>query len=197
MSRGVIVLVRHGETVWSAAGRHTSTTDLALTETGESQAGQLRPVLAEWDFDEVRVSPWLRAARTAELAGLSPVIVDTDLTEWDYGDYEGLTTPQIRESRPGWDLWRDGCPKGESAAQVGARLDRLLDRVRPILTHGDAALVAHGHSLRVCAARWVGLPPEDGSLLKLDTATVSVLGFERERPVLLRWNTSTGVSESR
>ncbi len=188
MSTGVIVLVRHGETHWSRTGRHTSTTDIPLTPAGEDQARALRDVLSNFTFVDVRVSPRTRALRTAELAGLTPSVVDADLVEWDYGDYEGITTAEIHRQRPDWDLWRDGCPHGESPTQLGARLDRLLARLRPLLAEGDVALVGHGHSSRVCAARWIDLPASAGGLLRLDTATVSVLGFERSRQVVIHWN---------
>lgn len=182
------MLVRHGQTQWSADGRHTSYTDLDLTGAGERQARELGEVLAGWTFAAVLASPRRRAARTAELAGLPVTEVDGDLTEWHYGRYEGLTSQQIRQQRPEWNLWTDGCPDGESPAQVGERLDRVLARVRPLLAGGDVALVGHGHSLRVAGARWVELPVSAGQRLRLDTATVSVLGFEHERPVLSRWN---------
>ncbi|HKT02549.1 MAG TPA: histidine phosphatase family protein, partial [Rugosimonospora sp.] len=145
---GEIVLVRHGQTEWSAAGRHTSFTDLPLTAEGERQAKGLAPVLAGRRFAAVLSSPRRRARDTAALAGLVVTAVDGDLAEWDYGGYEGLTTPEIREQRPGWDLWRDGCPGGESPEQVGQRLDRVLERAAAALDGGDVALVAHGHSLR-------------------------------------------------
>ncbi|MEV6521940.1 histidine phosphatase family protein [Longispora sp. NPDC051575] len=189
---GDIVLLRHGETDWSLAGRHTSTTDLPLTARGEDQAALVRPALAARAFAAVWVSPRLRARRSADLAGLTPTAVDPDLAEWDYGDYEGVTTADIRLGRPGWDLWRDGCPGGESPKDVGARLDRVLGRARPLLAHGDVAFVAHGHSLRVCGARWIDLPPAGGASLRLDTSTLSVLGYERDTPVLLRWNAPVG-----
>ncbi|GLY06305.1 histidine phosphatase family protein [Actinoplanes sp. NBRC 101535] len=184
-----IVLVRHGQTEWSATGRHTSYTDMALTAEGERQARAVRDRLAGRTFAAVLSSPRRRALRTAELAGLDVTEVTEDLAEWNYGDYEGITTRDIRAGRPDWSLWSDGCPGGESPEQVGARLDRVLARARELLTGGDVALVAHGHCLRVAGARWVGLPPKAGGLLKLDTATVSVLGFEHERDaVLAGWN---------
>ena len=185
---GDLVLVRHGETEWSRAHRHTSSTDLALTPTGDRQARALAPALAGRPFAAVLSSPRQRATRTAELAGLTVTAVDHDLAEWNYGQYEGLTTDEIRRTRPDWLLWTDGCPDGESPAQIGARIDRVLARVRPLLTGADVALVGHGHALRVVAARWIGLPPSDGRLLRLDTATLSTLGFEHEREVILRWN---------
>jgi broad specificity phosphatase PhoE len=185
---GTIILIRHGETEWSRAHRHTSYTDLALTAEGERQARALTGALAGHRFAAVLSSPRRRALRTAELAGLSVTDVDDRLAEWDYGDYEGITTAEIHESRPDWSLWTDGAPGGESPERVGARLDGVLDRVRPLLGDGDVALVAHGHALRVLGARWIGLPPAGGGLLRLDTATLSRLGHEHGRPVLDRWN---------
>jgi broad specificity phosphatase PhoE len=187
-----MLLLRHGETEWSKAGKHTGRTDLPLTEHGEDQARALAPLVKERDFDLVLVSPAQRARRTAELAGLAAYEVDADLWEWDYGGYEGITTLTIRETRPGWYLWRDGVipgdaeHPGESAAQVGARADRVIARARA--AGGRVTLVAHGHFLRVLAARWLGLGPEEGRLLKLDTGTYSRLGFEHAEPVLLAWN---------
>ncbi len=186
-----VVVIRHGQTTWSAAGRHTSITDLPLTDDGEKQAASLRSTLAGRTFALVLTSPRLRAVRTAALAGLTVDGIDDDLAEWNYGEYEGITTTEIRDRNPGWDLWRDGCPGGESPAEVGVRLDRVLDRAREALTRGDVALVAHGHSLRVATARWLGLPPADGALFLLDTATLSTLGFEHGREVLTGWNAAT------
>lgn len=183
-----IVLIRHGQTEWSASGRHTSVTDLALTPDGERRAAALSTRLAGRSFGLVLTSPRTRARATARLAGLSGAVVDDNLAEWSYGAYEGLTTPQIREADPSWTVWTGVSPDGESAAQVGARADRVLERVRPVLPAADACLVGHGHMLRVIAARWLGLPPKDGALFKLETATLSVLGFERENPVLSAWN---------
>jgi broad specificity phosphatase PhoE len=185
-----IVMIRHGQTTWSAAGRHTSITDLPLTEVGEEQATALAPILAGRSFALILTSPRRRAVHTAELAGLGDAVVDDDLAEWNYGAYEGITTSDIRTLNPGWDLWRDGCPGGESPAQVGARLDRVLDRARAALVDGDVVLVAHGHSLRVATARWLGLEPAAGALFALDTATVSTLGFEHGTEVLTGWNES-------
>jgi broad specificity phosphatase PhoE len=188
---GEILLIRHGQTEWSANGRHTSVTDLPLLPEGEGQAEALRPMLAALGpIAAVFVSPRQRAMRTAELAGLSVTAVDQDLAEWAYGDYEGLTTAQIRERDPDWDLWRDGCPGGESPQEVSARLDRVLKRADQHLADGDVVLVAHGHSLRVATARWLGQPPAAGALYQLDTATVSTLGFEHGRRVLRGWNLS-------
>lgn len=185
---GQILLLRHGETEWSAAHRHTSYTDLDLTATGERQAGQLADRLAGRSFAAVFASPRRRARRTAELAGLTVTEVDDDLAEWDYGEYEGLTTEEIRRDRPDWYLWHDGCPGGESPEQVGARLDRALQRAADHLTRGDVALVGHGHSLRVAGARWIGLPPGDGGRLRLETGGLCVLGHEHGRRVILQWN---------
>jgi broad specificity phosphatase PhoE len=184
---GRLVLLRHGETEWSRDGRHTGRTDVPLTEDGERDARALAPRLAGFDFALVLCSPLSRARRTAELAGLDPVD-DDDLLEWDYGAYEGRTTAEILAQRPDWSLWTDGGPGGESPDQVTVRVDRLLARVRPLLSTGDVALVGHGHCLRVVAARWIGLPVDGGALLKLDTATLSELGWEHGRPVVLHWN---------
>lgn len=184
-----IVLVRHGQTEWSAASRHTSYTDLDLTPDGERQAVALRRELAGRPFAAVLSSPRKRALRTAYLAGTAVTAVDPDLAEWDYGEYEGRTTGDIRAERPEWTLWRDGCPGGESPADVAGRIDRLLDRVRPLVDGGgDVALIGHAHALRVAGARWVGCGPQAGRLLRLDTGTLSRLGFEHHRPVLLSWN---------
>jgi probable phosphoglycerate mutase len=185
---GDVVLVRHGETEWSKAGRHTSYTDLPLTPDGERQAKALVPALAGRRFAAVLSSPRQRARRTAELAGLTVTAIDDDLAEWHYGEYEGLTTEEIRRTRAGWNLWTDGCPGGESPTEIGARIDRVLARVRPLLAGGDVALVGHGHALRVVGARWIDLPPSAGKLLRLDTATLSTLGYEHEWEVILRWN---------
>ena len=186
---GEIVLVRHGQTEWSANGRHTSYTDLDLTVIGEQQARDVGQRLGDRKFVAVISSPRRRALRTAELAGLSVTATTEDLAEWNYGEYEGITTAEIRQVRPDWSLWTDGCPGGESPAQVGARLDRVLAQARSFLAEGDVALVGHGHALRVAGARWAGLAPKDGSILKLDTATLSVLGFEHDvDQVIDTWN---------
>ena len=168
---GQLILIRHGETEWSAAGRHTGRTDLPLTAHGEAAATALAPALARLRLRAVFTSPAARAVRTAELAGLHGARPDADLQEWDYGGYEGLTTAQIRAGRPGWDLWRDGVipgdagRPGETIEQVAARADAVLDRVRPLLAGdgGDVALVAHGHLLRVLTARWLRLGPPAGA----------------------------------
>jgi broad specificity phosphatase PhoE len=185
---GDVVLIRHGETEWSKAHRHTSYTDLPLTAEGERQAKALAPALAGRRFVAVVSSPRQRALRTAELAGLTVGTVGEGLVEWNYGEYEGLTTEEIRRTRPGWTLWTDGCPGGESPEQVARRIDGALARIRPLLEYGDVALVGHGHALRVVGARWVGLPASAGAYLRLDTATLSALGFEREQEVLRYWN---------
>jgi broad specificity phosphatase PhoE len=184
---GEIVLVRHGQTEWSAAHRHTSYTDIDLTPAGERQARDLGARLADRAFAAVICSPRKRALRTADLAGLTVTDVDDDLVEWGYGEYEGITTDEIRRTRdPQWNLWTDGCPGGESPDQVGARLDRVLARAAGY--DGDVALVGHGHALRVAGARWVELPASGGGRLRLDTATLSVLGHEHGRRVIRRWN---------
>ena len=182
-----IVLARHGETEWSRDGRHTGRTDVPLTEEGRRQGLLLRDALAEWTFVRVLSSPLERALETCRLSGLAGAATTTDdLLEWDYGDYEGITTPEIRRTRPDWYLWRDGCPNGEQGAAVGRRADRVIAEIEA--TEGAVALFAHGHVLRVLAARWLGLGPEAGALLALGTGTLSVLGYERETRVVRRWN---------
>ena len=178
-------LVRHGETEWSRDHRHTSVTDLDLTEEGVAVAQRLRERLSGCSFDLVLSSPRRRALRTAELAGFDP-LVDEDLAEWAYGDYEGVTTVDIRKTVPGWTVWTHPVPGGETAEQVGERLDRVVARVRE--ESGDVLVFGHGHALRALTARWLGLPVPDGRLFRLDTATLGVLGYERETPVVLRWN---------
>lgn len=182
------MLLRHGQTEWSATGRHTSRTEVELTSHGEDEARALAPALAGRRFEAVLCSPRLRARRTAELAGLTVTAVDDDLAEWDYGSYEGITTAEIRLTRPDWSLWTDGAPDGETPDQVAVRVDRVLVGLRESLDRGDVAIVGHGHSLRVLGARWVGLPAGGGALLKLDTGTLSVLGLEHERHVIAQWN---------
>ncbi len=179
-------LVRHGATEWSEAGRHTSVTDLPLLPEGEEVARGLAPRLADVGFAEVRTSPRLRARRTAELAGFPDAVVDDDLVEWAYGDYEGVTTEEIRKEVPGWTMWTHPAPGGESAADITRRLDHFVARAREV--DGPVLAFGHGHSLRALAARWLELPVADGRHFKLDTATISVLGWERETPVVLRWN---------
>ncbi|MDG9673669.1 histidine phosphatase family protein [Micromonospora sp. DH14] len=185
---GELLLIRHGETTWSASHRHTSYTDLELTPDGERQARTLAAFLAPRRFVTVLASPRSRALRTAQLAGLTVDSVDEDLSEWNYGEYEGRTTADIHDDDPHWNIWTDGFPGGESPAQVGERLDRVLARVTPLLDRGTVALVGHAHSLRVLGARWIGMPPSTGGRLRLDTATVSALGHEHGRQVILRWN---------
>jgi len=194
---GELILVRHGETEWSRAGRHTGRTGLPLTERGEEEARALAPLLAGRKIIRVVCSPAGRARRTAELAGLTRlanVEIDEDLWEWDYGGYEGLTSPQIRGDRPGWYLWSDGVVPGdaehpgETVERVGERADAVLARVRGSLAEGDVALVAHGHVLRVLTARWLGLESAAGRLFALRTGTLSALGTEHDRPVISTWN---------
>jgi len=179
-------LVRHGETEWSRSGRHTSTTDLPLTDHGVEVARDLAPRLAGVDFDLVLTSPRQRARCTAELVGFGDAKVDADLVEWDYGDYEGITTPEIRERVPGWTVWTHPCPGGETSQQVADRLDRVVSRVRT--TGGRCLVFGHGHALRALTARWILQPVSEGRFFKLDTSTLSVLGQDRETPVVLRWN---------
>ena len=184
-----IHLVRHGETEWSATGKHTGRTDIALTAAGEAAARRLHARLQGLPVAAVWSSPSQRARETCRLAGFGAEgAVDPDLAEWDYGAYEGLTTKQILAARPGWQLFRDGCPAGESVADIGARADRVVARLRRL--GRDALLFSSAHFLRVLAARWLGLPPQAGALLVLDTASLSLLGYEHDldEPVLRRWN---------
>jgi probable phosphoglycerate mutase len=182
-----VVLVRHGETEWSSSGRHTSYSDIALTPRGCDQARELASRLAGVDFSLVLSSPRQRARMTCELAGLAAraEVVD-DLAEWNYGDYEGRTTEDIRDEVPGWTIFRDGAPGGETADQVAARADRVL--ARAVAAGGVVGLFSHGHFLRVVGARWIGQPAQAGAWLGLDTATLSCLGHEREQRVLRVWN---------
>lgn len=184
---GRLFLIRHGETDWSASGRHTSFTDLDLNDDGLRAARNLAGRLEDVSFAQVLTSPRLRARKTAEIAGFTNAEIDDDLAEWNYGSYEGVTTNAIRVSVPGWTVWTHPCPGGETAQQVSDRLDRVVERARSV--EGDTAVFAHGHSLRALAARWLGLQVSEGRLFDLDTATISQLGFERETPVVLRWNT--------
>jgi probable phosphoglycerate mutase len=184
-----IHVIRHGETAWTASRRHTGLTDIPLTERGERQAVQFGEHLRGRTFAHVFTSPLQRARRTCELAGFGVVTqVDPDLVEWNYGDYEGLTTAEILKQRPDWQLFRDGCPDGESLAEVGARADRVVARLRAL--DGDALLFSSGHFLRVFAARWLGLDASCGRLFLLGTTTLSILGYEHDRsdPVLRLWN---------
>jgi broad specificity phosphatase PhoE len=191
---GELLLIRHGETEWSLAGRHTGRTDVPLTAAGVAAAEALRVVVSRLPITAAFTSPATRAERTAELAGLRDMTADPDLQEWDYGGYEGQTTAQIRAQRPDWYLWRDGVTAGdaehpgETVQQVGARAGRVLRRVRPLLETGDVALVAHGHLLRVLTARWLGLAPDAGRFFRLDTGTLSTLGDEHGQPVITSWN---------
>jgi broad specificity phosphatase PhoE len=184
-----VYLVRHGETEWSLSGQHTGRTDLPLTEEGERKARGLRGRLEGLKFDRVFTSPLQRAARTCELAGFGEAAkLDPDLLEWNYGDYEGRKSSEILAGRPGWLLFRDGCPNGEQPADVGARADRVIARLR---ASDDPAIVfSSGHILRVLAARWLGLAPSEGRLFVLGTTSVSTLGYEHDKnePVLSLWN---------
>ena len=183
---GEVWLVRHGETAWSRDGLHTSVTEVELTERGVEAARALRPRLAGHPFAVVLTSPRLRARRSAELAGFPDATLDDDLVEWGYGVYEGVSTAEIRRTVPGWTVWTHPSPGGESAADVTERLDRVIARLRAAA--GDALVFGHSHSLRALTARGLGLPVTDGRLFRLDTAAVSLLGYERETPVVVRWN---------
>lgn len=185
--QGTLTLVRHAETEWSLSGRHTGHTDVPLTDGGRDRARALADKLSERSFDRVLTSPLSRASETAELVGFPQAAHDVDLIEWDYGDDEGLTTPQIRAQRDSdWLLWRDGAAGGELAADVGARVDRVIERVTA--DDRDALIFAHGHVLRVLAARWLQQPADFGARLVLATGTVSVLGYERDVRAILSWN---------
>jgi broad specificity phosphatase PhoE len=194
---GELILIRHGETEWSRAGRHTGRTDVPLTDAGLATAAELAPALAGRNIVAGFTSPARRAAATAQIAGLVDARQDPDLWEWDYGGYEGLTSAQIAEQRPDWYLWRDGVVPGEQShpgetvEQVGRRADEVLSRVRPLLPAGDVVLVAHGHLLRVLTARWLGLSADGGRYFRLDNGTLSMLGTEHGEPVINRWNIPT------
>lgn len=186
-SKQKVYLIRHGETEWSLNGRHTGVTDLPLTENGRAVAARLRPLLANESFALVLVSPLQRARDTCELAGLGArAVIDPSLREWNYGEYEGLTPQEIRARRPDWLIFRDGCPGGETPAEIGARVDRVIARVRD--TPGNVALFAHGHLFRVLVARWIGLPPSGGQCFLLATATLNVLGYYEGSPAIEIWN---------
>ena len=185
----IVYLARHGETTWSLTGQHTGLTDLPLTERGERNARALGKRLDGLNFDKVFTSPLLRARRTCELAGFGAAAeVDRDLVEWNYGEYEGRRTSEIRAERPGWQLFRDGCPGGESPDDVGARADRVLGRLRAV--QGDVLLFSSGHFLRVLAARWISLEPAGGRHFLLSTASLSALGYEHSlcQPVICLWD---------
>jgi broad specificity phosphatase PhoE len=191
-----IYLARHGETAWSLTGQHTGLTDLPLTKHGERNARHLGERLRGIKFAKVFTSPLQRAMRTCELAGFkSSAEIDKDLVEWNYGDYEGLRTIEIHAERPGWQLFRDGCPGGESPEQVGVRADRVMNRVRAIT--GNVLLFSSGHFLRVLAARWLGIEPAAGKFFTLDTASLSELGYEKNlsAPVICLWNSTRHVGE--
>ena len=179
--------IRHGETAWSRSGQHTSTTDIPLIDNGRRLAKRLRPVPAGEAFALVLCSPMQRARETCELAGFGDkAVIDFDLVEWNYGEYEGLTREQIQETAPGWLIFRDGCPGGETPENVGARVDRVIGRSRAM--EGDSSLFAHGHVLRVFVARWIGLPPVGGQHFLLNTGTLCVLGYYRIIPAVGIWN---------
>jgi broad specificity phosphatase PhoE len=187
-----VLLVRHGETEWTRTRQHTGKTDIPLDEEGERQARLVGEALRGREFGLVLTSPLKRAAETCRLAGFGDVAQAwTELAEWDYGEYDGRTTADIRAERPDWSLWRDGVPGGESAADVGRRADRIVEELRRVSV--DALVFGHGHQLRVLAARWLGLEPSDGRLFALSTATISLLGYERETPVIWRWNEPASV----
>jgi probable phosphoglycerate mutase len=181
-----LVLVRHGETEWTRSGRHTGWSDIPLTEEGRKEAEAVGESLRGRTFARVLTSPLSRASETARLAGFPDAERRDDLREWNYGAYDGRTTPEIRQEQPGWTIWSGDVPEGESADDVAERVDRLLDELRAL--DGDALAVAHGHLLRVLAARWLGLDPREGRHFALDPGTVSVLGYERETPVVRLWN---------
>jgi len=182
-----VFAIRHGETEWSLSGQHTGTTDIPLTDNGRRLAERMRPALAREAFALVLCSPMQRSRETCALTGLGDkAVIDADLAEWNYGQYEGLTPRQIHERRPGWLIFRDGCPGGESPEQVGVRVDRVIERARA--AQGDVALFAHGHVLRVLAARWIGQPAGSGQHFLLDTGTLCILGYYHDIPAVKVWN---------
>jgi broad specificity phosphatase PhoE len=187
-------IIRHGETEWSRSGAHTGCTDLPLTDVGRARARALGALLKGRRFAQVFTSPLQRARETCRLAGYGDAaIVEPNLHEWDYGDYEGRTTNQIRKERPGWNLWANGVPNGESVEKVGERARAVIERATAV--DGDAALFAHGHILRILAACWLDLPPVDGKCLVLGTASISILGYERDTRAITLWNfTAEGLS---
>jgi broad specificity phosphatase PhoE len=190
--RSRLYLFRHGETAWSLSGQHTSWTDIPLTEQGEQNARELGARIRSVKFDRVLTSPRQRARRTCELAGLGAAAeVEPDLAEWNYGDYEGQRSVEIRKARPDWNLFRDGCPNGESPAQISERADRLIARLR--IREGNVAAFSHGHFGRVLAVRWIGLPVNEAEHFLLNTASLNILGYEhnvRENPAIVLWNSS-------
>lgn len=198
LGMGELILIRHGETEWSRSGQHTGRTDVPLTDAGRAAATRLGQALAGRHIIATFTSPASRAADTAKLGGLPAPRVDPNLQEWDYGAYEGLTSAEIGRRQMGWYLWRDGVipgdaeHPGETVDQVAARADAVLDMTTPLLMQGDVALVAHGHLLRVLAARWLGLEPASGRFFGLDTGTLSLLGFEHDEPVISMWNVPQG-----
>ena len=191
-----IYLIRHGETEWSLSGQHTSRTDIPLTEQGEQDARKLGERLRDLNFSQVFSSPRQRARRTCELTGLAQVAeIEPDLAEWDYGDYEGKRSADILPARPDWNLFRDGCPRGETPTQISDRADRFIARLRVL--DGNVALFSHGHFGRVLATRWIGLPVSEAQRFLLDTASLSILGYEPnhvESPVIALWNAGSGAT---
>jgi broad specificity phosphatase PhoE len=182
-----IYLIRHGETEWAKSGQHTGLTDIPLTDAGREQAGFLLPIFDDVKFGRILSSPLQRALETAKLAGLSSKLaVDKELLEWDYGDYEGLTTKQIRDRVPGWSVWTHPCPNGEMIDQISQRADRVVAKLRSI--EGHVAIFSHGHFLRVLVCRWLGLSADHGSHFLLGTSTLSILGYDSELPVIKTWN---------
>ncbi len=188
-----LVILRHGETQWSLSGQHTGLTDLPLLEEGRSQAASVRSRLSTLAFERVATSPLRRAAETAALAGFADAEPDSDLVEWDYGAYEGLTTTQIRSQRPGWEIFRDGVPDGESLQAVAERADRVVEWAK--LAAGDVLVVSHGHFSRILTARWLGLPADHGRTFAMSPAAMSMLGWKREVPVVLRWNDACHIED--
>lgn len=184
-----LYIFRHGQTEWALSGQHTGLTDIPLTEFGRAQAKALRNSVSHIDFSQTFVSPLSRARETAELAGLANLKVIDDLVEFNYGEYEGITTEQIRQTVPGWTVWTHPCPNGETLEQAAARCQRVIDTASGI--GGKVALVAHGHILRILTATWLKLPPQEGRHLMLDTSTISVLSHERETPAIKIWNSPT------
>ncbi|WP_432800410.1 histidine phosphatase family protein [Poriferisphaera sp. WC338] len=181
-----VYLVRHGQTEWSLSGKHTGKSDIPLTDAGRKNAAKLHPVLAHLNFEMVLCSPLSRARETAKLAGFEEAITEPNLIEWDYGEYDGVTTAEIRKTIPGWTVFTHACPDGETTDQVGHRVDQVIEKVRHC--RGDAILFAHGHVLRVLCSRWLNLPPTDGKHFVLGTASLNVLGYEHETPVIQIWN---------